>query len=49
MASQPVYANGVSGLTGEYLLEPLDPAELAPRAKEPPADAEAAALLQHLD
>jgi Peptidase family C25 len=48
MASQPVYANGVSGLTGEYLLEPLDPAELAARAKERPANAEAAALLQHL-
>src|SRR5215210_1618543 len=29
-----IYANGVNGLTGEYLLEPLTPPELAARVSE---------------
>jgi len=33
-----IYANGISGLSGEYLVPPLQPSQLAMRAKEPPDD-----------
>jgi hypothetical protein len=48
MPGEPIYVNGINGLTGEYLLPPLDPAEVAARAKEPPEDPEVAAGLRHV-
>jgi hypothetical protein len=48
MSGEKILANGVNGLTGEYLLPPLDPAEVAARAKEPPEDPAVAAELGHL-
>jgi hypothetical protein len=48
MSGETIVANGVNGLTGEYLLPPLDPAEVAARAKEPPEDAAVATQLEQL-
>jgi hypothetical protein len=48
MSGEKIIANGVNGLTGEYLLPPLDPAEVAARAKEPPEDPAMAAQLRQL-
>jgi hypothetical protein len=41
MPDDLIYANGIDGRTGEYLVKPLRPAELAERARRPPEDAEA--------
>lgn len=49
MSSEQIVANGVNGLTGEYLLPPLDPTEVAAWAKEPPEDPEMAAGLAQLN
>ncbi len=38
MPEELIYPNGVNGLTGEYLLAPLAPADVAIRAKEPGED-----------
>ncbi len=38
MPDDLIYANGVNGVTGEYLVPPLQPSQLAIRAKEPPDD-----------
>jgi hypothetical protein len=48
MSSEKIIANGVNGLTGEYLLPPLDPADVAGRAKEPPEDPVVAEQLRQL-
>ena len=48
MSSRKIIANGVNGITGEYLLPPLDPAEVAARAKQPPDDPAVAAQLRQL-
>jgi hypothetical protein len=48
MSGEKIIANGVNGLTGDYLLPPLDLAEVAARAKRPPEDPEAAAQLRLL-
>ena len=48
MSGERIIANGVNGLTGEYLLPPLDPADVAARAKEPPDDPAVAAQLRQL-
>jgi hypothetical protein len=46
MADELIYANGINGLTGEYLVPPLPPAELAELAKETPEDPERAQWLK---
>lgn len=48
MSGERIIANGVNGLTGEYLLPPLDPADVAARAKQPPDDPAMAAQLGQL-
>ena len=48
MSGERIIANGVNGLTGEYLLPPLDPADVAARAKQPPDDPAVAAQLRQL-
>ena len=48
MPGEKIFANGVNGLTGEYLLPPLDPAEVAAQAQVPPDDAAVAAQLRLL-
>jgi hypothetical protein len=40
MSDDLIYANGINGLTGEYLVRPLESSELAARAKELPEDRE---------
>lgn len=49
MSSEQIVANGVNGLTGEYLLPPLDPADVAAWAKESPEDPEVVARLAQLN
>lgn len=46
MPDDLIYANGINGLTGEYLLAPLEPSDLAARAKEPPGDPDLVAQLR---
>jgi hypothetical protein len=46
MADELIYANGINGLTGEYLVPPLPPAELAERAGQTPEDPERAQWLK---
>lgn len=48
MTDDLIYANGVNGLTGEYLVTPLELSELAARAKEPPEDPKLARELEQL-
>ncbi|MET0745192.1 MAG: hypothetical protein ABWY78_17605 [Microvirga sp.] len=48
MSDERIITNGVNGLTGEYLLPPLDPAEVAAWAKEPPEDPAVVAQLRQL-
>ena len=36
MADESIYANGVNGLTGDYLLPPLPASDVARRARQPP-------------
>src|SRR5512135_1155605 len=38
MPNNLIYTNGVNGLTGEYLVPPLEPSQLAAWATEPPED-----------
>lgn len=45
MLDEKLVANGVSGLTGEYLIAPLDPADIAARAVQLPQDPALAAQL----
>jgi hypothetical protein len=40
MSEELIYANGINGLTGEYLLPPLEPSDVAARARESPYDPE---------
>jgi hypothetical protein len=40
MPDDLIYANGIDGRTGEYLVRPLRPAELAERARRPSEDPE---------
>ncbi len=40
MLDNLIYANGISGLTGEYLFPALTPAELAEQARQTPEDPE---------
>jgi hypothetical protein len=47
MSGDRIIANGVNGLTGEYLLAPVDPSEVAARAKES-LEAAVQAQLRHL-
>src|SRR5215211_2251444 len=42
MADDLIYTNGINGLTGEYLVPPLPPAEMAQRARQAPVDPEVA-------
>jgi hypothetical protein len=49
MSSEQIIANGVNGLTGEYLLPPLDPVDVAARAKDQPDDPAVAARLAQLN
>jgi hypothetical protein len=46
MPDDLIYANGINGITGEYLLAPLEPSKLAARAKEPPDDPDLDAQLR---
>jgi hypothetical protein len=46
MPDDLIYANGINGITGEYLLAPLEPSVLAARAKEPPDDPDLDAQLR---
>ncbi|MGZ3386280.1 MAG: C25 family cysteine peptidase [Isosphaeraceae bacterium] len=46
MPDELIYANGISGLTGEYLIPPLQVSDLAMRAKEPHDDPEVARELE---
>ena len=48
MSSERIIANGVNGLTGEYLLPPLDPADVAGWAKEQSEDPAVAEQLRQL-
>jgi hypothetical protein len=48
MPDRLIYANGVNGLTGNYLVAPLEPAELARLAKEPPPDLELERWLEQM-
>jgi hypothetical protein len=48
MPGELVCANGVNGLTGQYLVPPLEPSQLATRAKEPPEDPELARELEQV-
>jgi hypothetical protein len=38
VSDERIYANGVNGLTGEYLIAPLAPSEVAARARQGPDD-----------
>ena len=40
MPEELIYANGINGLTGDYLLPPVEPSDVAARAKEPADDPE---------
>jgi hypothetical protein len=42
MAGGTIYANGVNGLTGEYLVPPMDASDAAALARRPPVESEAA-------
>jgi hypothetical protein len=48
MTDEEIVANGISGLTGEYLVPPVQPAEIAAWAIEPTVDPVAAAQLSRL-
>ena len=48
MAGEKVVANGINGLTGEYLVPPLEPAAVAAWALEPPEDPAVQAQLSQL-
>jgi hypothetical protein len=46
MADDRIFANGISGLTGEYLIEPLSPADVAAREQPTPEEQETAQWLR---
>jgi hypothetical protein len=48
MPDDLIYANGINGLTGEYLIPPLEPSKVAAQAKEPPEDPELARWLEQM-
>jgi hypothetical protein len=48
MSDDLIYANGINGLSGEYLVRPLQSAQLAARAKELPEDPEVSQQLEHV-
>ncbi len=43
-----IFPNGVNGLTGEYLLPPLSPADVAARARQPGEDADDAKRIKRV-
>jgi hypothetical protein len=48
MPGEPIYANGINGITGEYLVAPLDSGDVASRVKQSPEDSELVAQLRQL-
>jgi hypothetical protein len=48
MPDDLIYANGINGLSGEYLVSPLESSELAAQAKKPPEDPDEARHLEYI-